>query len=221
MPYNPHSFQINEWKALAFAFKWNERTGALFSIIDRYENTSAAFQGGNDGPINREKTESTVELKLVFPRYQSRAKIVVDEGGSIVELTIYGLDNEDILDVSYLPMNLRVLSLIDGFLAGINLSALPQRLEILDLRNNQIFKMIVASTPPSLKVLRLEDNPLEKEGVTLQLPLPQGLRLTVKAIASVNLHGGEKTKLDDGKLSWIDFWRDGTRIEVREVEGSW
>lgn len=188
-------------------FKRNERTEALFSIIDRYESVSAALQGGNDGDFRR-ITGGGAELTVEDPHY---ASIKIDAQKRIVILSIHGLKDDDILDLSCLPRNLKKLTFDDGTLTTIDFKRLPRGLQTLTLRDNRISKMVVEFVPPSLKLLRLARNPLEKEGVTLKWPLPNDMELTVGNIDFVNLNGGEKT---EGDRNWIVTGEDGCKIKV-------
>lgn len=213
-------FQDNEWKALKFALKRSPRTNDFFSIIDRYDNSTAAFRGGNDGPFWRESecgprrmTISNTESEIKGPS----VSFVIHGRGYIDEIFVNGLEDDDILDLSYLPRKMTVLFLERGNLTGIDLGKLPQGLESLSLRKNNISTMDVKSTPSSLKYFFLEDNPVKEKGITLHLPLTNHLELFVPMIGSLNLNGGQKHPiLDEGTESaWRVHWTDGTEIEVR------
>ena len=218
---NSHCVQINEWKALNFVFARNERTEALFKILDRYESTrdAAKFQGGNDGDIRRAEDEKTVSAQIaVRVRGLTRAMIEIEDG-QIIRLSCDGLQDDDIVDLHHLPTHLKELSLSDGKLTGMDLSALPRGLEDLFLMENNITTMMIRYIPPSLKELHLGFNPLNEEGVILKLPLPQDLKVRVSFIDSLNVGDGKwQPELYGGEGDDEDYrlvtWPDGTRLKV-------
>ena len=223
---NSHCVQINEWKAINFVFARNDRTKELFKIIDRYESTAAAaiFQGGNDGNIFRVEIDQTndqsIHVQLATGVYGSGITIV---NGQINGITCSGLQDDDILDLKYLPKHLKDLALWSGTLTHMDLSALPQGLVYLNLEGNNIRMIMVRDPPPSLEELNLNNNPLDVEGVTLKLPLPQALELRVTKRNSLNLgsgrwegilHEGQGGEENYWLVIWSDFWSD-TRLKVR------
>ena len=190
-------------------------------IINRYENATAAYTGGNDGPF--ERYDERPGLKAISTpqsadplQFRPYASIDIHEGGDIERLAVGGLQDEDILDLSYLPQKIKELVLFQGDLTGIDLSKLPPGLETLCLRGNQISKMTVKCTPPSLRMMRLGGNPVEERGITLHLPLPQGLVMNVPKINSLNLSGGQEHPTD-GAGHWRVQWADGTQIDVQTM----
>lgn len=236
---NAHCIQINEWKALRFAFYRSERTKDLYAILDRYENTTAAFQGGNDGEIVRtfgppehmkrgcKDPESFVSLSFGSDAVSHRlisATITIKED-RICRLIVRGLWDHDLRDASYLPKHLETLALIDGSITRIDLSKLPRELKNLDLQRNKITNIIVRDIPFSLGWLALGNNPMEKEGIVLMVPLPEYLTLQVPFIDSLDLDGGQKqrctirvqgTKYKEGH--WEVLLKHGTKVRVIDVE---
>ena len=200
---------MNDWKALKFAFNRTPRTEDLFLIIDRYENVTTAYEGGNDGPFHRKED---AERRRTISNRQT-ATIVVHEGGYIDEINVDGLEDDDILDLSYLPRNLTILTFGDGKLTGIDLSKLPRGLEALDLLGNEISKMAVKSTPPSLRSIMLGLNPVEVKGITLHLPLSQGLTICVPRMSCRDPNGGQEHPINN-EGNWRVDWEDGTWIQV-------
>ena len=133
-------------------------------------------------------------------------------------LSCAGLQDNDIVDLQYLPKQLHSLELSPGTLTRIDMGALPRGLQYLNLRNNKIHMMMVKDTPPLLKELDLDNNPLEKEGIIFKLPLPQNLELKVSVSNSLCF----------GEARWQRFWfepgvggyfpviwPDGTRMKLR------
>ena len=106
-------FTVNEWKTLRFAFRCNARTETLFAIIDRYDSTIAALQGGNDGPIKRERFGKDVELSLGTSPV-NEVVIYIHANGYVEDLDLEGIHDGDILDLSYLPKRLLGLGLSFG-----------------------------------------------------------------------------------------------------------
>lgn len=200
-------------------FKRSQRTKTLFSILDRYENLTDALEGGNDGHINRVKVGDEIEFALGCQgtQFKTHVSIRIDAKKKIVVLRVYGLADDDILDVSYLPQHLKSLDLRVGTLTGIDLSKLPRRLEVIILAENKITKMAVAAAPTALKILRLVKNPLEKNGITFTLPLPD-MRLQVSNIDSVNADNGRLSdRPDDYQNTQTVDWADGTQIKIEVV----
>lgn len=193
-------------------------------MIDRYENTTAAFQGGNDGEeIRRVLSEDGSSRRLsIAPDtiwHNSQITLNHDRNGYWIErIRVDGLEDDDIKDVSYLPRDLRHLVLLKGTFTYIDMGRLPRGLESLQLMGNQISKMDLRSTPPSLERLNLENNPFEEQGITLNLPLRSGLRLNVPQIGSLNLNGGFKYPVDTAG-TWEVKWSDGTQIHVHANMG--
>ena len=187
-------------------------------MIDRYENVTAAFEGGNDGPFYR-KNYVDKHRAISNQMTDETATIVIHEGGYIDEINVDGLEDDDILDLSYLPRNLTIFTSENGYLTGIDFSKLPRGLETLDLMGNEISTMAVNSAPPSLHLIILQHNPVEAKGITLHLPLPRALAISVPKICCLELNGGKEHPIDnEGK--WGVNWEDGTRIHVladREV----
>ena len=158
---------MNEWEALKFAFKRTTRTKDLFSVIDRYESTTAAFEGGNDGQIMRSIVGPQVMLSFGSTESGDPVVVIVMNKYEIHEMAVVGLDDDDILQGSYLPKHLKVLNLSLGTLTRVDLEKLPRELEVLVVGGNRISKMEVESLPPHLELLYLGFNPLA-EGVTLR-----------------------------------------------------
>ena len=223
-----NGFFTGEWKALHFAFRRNARTETFFAIIDRYESSIAALQGGNDGPIKRKQYGQDVELSLGTSPV-NEVMIYIHANGYVEELNLEGIHDSDILDLSYLPKGLLELGLSYGTLTSFDhLRKLPRGLEGLSLKGNRITRMVVESLP-TLKFLNLDGNPLEKDGVTLTWPLPFDFTICSKGsgINAINLNGGEKHHVpqrlpgpgirfdqEHWEITWNDFEykRDGRVI---------
>lgn len=217
-----HCFQVNEWKALEFVFKRNQRTEALFEIIDQYESTTDAVQNENDGCCSNTHLERSRGFGT-YTQEATHAEIVIDAEKKIVILCVYGLKDDDILDLSYLPKHLTSLDLRAGRLTSVDLSKLPRRLESINLAENKIAKMTVDDAPTSLKILRLVGNPLEKKGITFVLPLPRRMKLETSNIASVNRDDARSFfRTDNWENTWADTWiadwADGTRTKIVEEQ---
>ena len=205
---------MNEWKAIKFAFKRTPRTEDLFLIIDQYENANAAYEGGNDGPFERSiltRFNGPARRQIFSP--PSGSAVIINEGGSIDAIVVDKLEDGDILDLSYLPRCMTEFASGEGNLTGIDLSKLPRGLERLSLAGNQISKINFKCTPPSLKRVMLWRNPVEEKGITLHLPLPQGLVMILPKISCLDLNGGQEHPTDD-KGNWEVNWADGTQIKV-------
>ena len=216
---------MNEWKALQFAFKRTSRTEDLFSIIDRYENANAAYEGENDGTFKRHiwSSNNEPEHREIFksqPVPMNRrhsVSIFIQEGGYIDEINVDGLEDDDILDLFYLPRRLRVLVSTGGILTGFDLSKLRPGLERLDLRANQISEMTVQFAPPSLQWMKLDGNPVKDKGIMLHLPLRQNMVIGVPTIGCLHLNGGQEHPTDK-KGNWKVNWDDGTQIMVEAAD---
>ena len=207
----------NEWKNLKYAIKRNHRTERFFLVIDRYENAASALHGGNEGEIKIAKIGEKVNLRAENPTGDTvRAKIVIHEGGWIHELLFHNLEDDDILDLSYLPKNLRDLYFHYGKVTSIDMGKLPRSLERLGLKENGISKLVVEFAPPLLSNLFLENNPLEAKGVTLKVPFPKHLTMHLPAISAVNL---ESRYLQRGHWEkyWIANLQDGTKVDIFET----
>ena len=130
--------------------------------------------------------------------------ITIHEDGWIHTLGVSGMQDDDILDLSYFPKQLRILSLSHGDLTRIEMGKLPQKLTELDLSTNKISEMIVESVPPLLKILNLGYNRLKDDGVTLNLPLPNRLALYINAIGSLKRKDGQNLHEPTGEeKAWI------------------
>lgn len=174
-------------------FARNDRTKKFFTIIDRYESTAAAavFQGGNDGNIVRVESNvghTMVKLQIGGP---NGAEITLKKG-QIDALTCSGLQDNDILDLQYLPRQLKGLQLSQGTLTGIDLSVLPGGLVWIILQSNRIRTFTVSDCPASLKEINLNENPLYDRGVKLEFPLPRNLGVCVTDKNSLNLGLGTR-----------------------------
>lgn len=201
---------MNEWKALENVFKRTPRTEDLFYVLDRYETALAAFEGGNDGIIVREQdaVRATLVHKFVV--------IAVAKTGRIAVLTVFGLGDWDIVDLSYLPKDLCLLGLYGGALTRFDLSKVPRGLEVLNLENNEISSMMVDCAPSTLNGLSLVGNPLKQEGVVLKLPMPSNLEVFVPEIEAMDLKGKHTRELVPtirGR-NWEVSWEDGRSIRV-------
>lgn len=222
-------FPVNEWKYLGCddpersVFKRTERTERLFEILDQYESTIAAFKGGNDGPsIERENLATSVELLSGDSRERDFASVVIEDDGHISGLIVYGLEDEDINNLSYLPTHLKFMNLSYGKLTNDKFkhSDLPRGLVTLHLFGNQITKFSIDFSRLALRRVNLGNNPLERHGVELSPPLPVGFHLSVPEIELVNLNGGvlqESSFAREWSVTWSDggdFREKDTRIKI-------
>lgn len=187
-------------------------------MIDRYDNTTAALQGGNDGAeikrvISEEEVYLSVGTDTIYNQSQISFASLHDYGDWIDRIRIDGLDDGDIKDVAFLPQDLTELEFSTGSLTHLDVGRLPRGLEVLILNGNQISEMDLTSSSPSLKALDLGNNPLEEQGITLKLPLPERFEIKVSEIGSLNLNGGIKYPVDDAG-NWEVKWSDGSLMKV-------
>ena len=200
---------------MGFAFKRNERTASLFSIIDRYESAIAAFEAAKirkegDSPFERLSDDSQEQVASLSIE---STRIVVNEEGLIRTLSVPGLEDKDIVGLHYLPDHLERLLFRPGTLTHIDMERLPRGLKFLDLGFNKFSMVMLKSLPPSFMCLYLGDNRLEEQGVVLKLPLPQNMTLYVPRIDVLNLNGGQRQRIEEN--CWSIAWEGGTQIKVR------
>ena len=197
----------NDWHAFECVFHNTKRTKTILEKIRELSLNprKATAEFGPDGPhtplydVQRKKEG----CRMAIGEFNCAS---VDKSGNIIGLTLEGLRDEDIADLSKLPSNLRTLQINHCEITALDLTQIPSGLISLDLSNNKLGKVNLNGLPIGLECLRLDGNNLSE----LELKnIPQTIR-------SLSMSGNQLDRID---LSPLGLMRNAVNVNVKRNPG--